>query len=153
MDWSHVGDVLREKRVLRLGRVHCLGLLIILVRDQQVVLGDGGNVVCLGGGFGFQDSVSSSPWDMKDSKILHFSTSTRTAQTSHKRIGLLQWFGPKMQVVLALVLVTKSSNGPKKTFITRNDAQFTGFNGLDMHTLPSVVLIRVFLWYLQTEVV
>ena len=48
-------------------------------------------------------------------------------------------------MVLVLVLVTRSSNGPK-TFITRNDAQFTGFNGIDMHTLPSVVLIRVFFY-------
>ena len=49
-----MGDVFREKRVLRLGRVHvdCLELLIILVRDQQVVLGDGGNVVCLGDDLG-----------------------------------------------------------------------------------------------------
>ena len=51
MDWSHVGDVLREKRVLRLGRVHvdCLALPGILVRDPPVALGDGGDVVRLEG--------------------------------------------------------------------------------------------------------
>ena len=54
MDWSHVGDVFCEKRVASsLGcHVDCLELLIILVRDQQVVLGDGGNVVCLGDDLG-----------------------------------------------------------------------------------------------------
>ena len=44
MDWSHVGDVFREERVLRLVRVRVdyLALPGILVRDPQVALGDGG---------------------------------------------------------------------------------------------------------------
>ena len=117
MDWSHVGDVFRDKRVLRLGRVHvdCWHFPASSSGIHRLFWETEGTLSVLKV-LAFQDSVSSSPWDMKDSKILHFSTSTRTAQTSHKRIGLLQQFGPKMQVVLALVLVTKSSNGPKKNF-------------------------------------
>ena len=51
MDWSHVGDVFREERVLRRVRVDVdhLALSGILVRDPQVALGDGGDVVRLEG--------------------------------------------------------------------------------------------------------
>ena len=41
---SHVSDVFCEKRVLR-----CLALPGILVRDPQVALGDGGDVIRLEG--------------------------------------------------------------------------------------------------------
>ena len=45
------GDVFREKRVLRRVRVHVdhLALPGILVRDPQVALGDGGDVIRLEG--------------------------------------------------------------------------------------------------------
>ena len=48
-----MSDVFCEKRVaVRLGSGHvdCLEPLCIFVRDPQVVLGDRGDVVCLGGG-------------------------------------------------------------------------------------------------------